>query len=297
MTRSAARAADPGASRYDPAAMTPETLRFDDLRPYLLLKNGNYLYRIPFRGGEAVVKVYYGSRGPWRTGWKSVENALNGQTSYQPRTRLRIERECLDVWRKHGFRVYDTYDDVRIEAPQCPSGGYTVFEYRRGPKMNEYLKDLAIPEDERFATFRRFLREWSRRHELAIAEREPRLVHENGDGKHVMIFEDGFHWFDFEMVWRNADRVRDHVAHEIVQYLWNMSKSLPPVLRPRLLEETVQGYPVPERLEDAWRLFLASPRPLQRLSRTLDRNLRSRAKKPTSKYNLARRLRDRLETR
>jgi hypothetical protein len=276
--------------------MSQETLRFDDLRPYLLLKNGNYLYKVPFRGGFAVVKVYYGSRGRLETWFKSAENVVvAGQTSYMPQTRLRIERECLAVWRKHGFRVYDTFEDVVVEAPQCPPGGYTVFEYRDGPKLWRYLGDGSIDEDERFETYRRFTREWSRRHELAIAEREPRLVHENGDGKHVLIFEDGFHWFDFEMIWRNRSRIEEHVSHEIIQYLWQISKSLPPALRARLLRETVASYPVPERLDEAWRLFLAHRRPLRRLARTLDRRLRARGRKPTSKYAVARHLREQLQ--
>ena len=138
--------------------MGVETIHFDDLSPHLLLKNGNYLYKIPFRGGFAVVKVYYGSRNQLQMLYKSAENLISaGQTSYMPRTRLRIERECLDAWSKHGFRVYGTYDDVRIDAPGCPEGGYTVFEYRDGPKLNDYLADDAIPEDERFATYRRFV--------------------------------------------------------------------------------------------------------------------------------------------
>ncbi|MGH0028218.1 MAG: hypothetical protein ACQGVC_00380 [Myxococcota bacterium] len=272
----------------------PETLRFDDLSPYLLLKNGNFLYKIPFRDGFAVVKVYYGSRSPVQTLFKSLENVVVGQTSYQPTTRLRVERECLDVWRKHGFRVYDTYDDVRIEAPQCPEGGYTVFEYRKGPNLNEYLADGAIDLEERFATYRRFLAEWGRRHALALSEREPRLVHENGDGKHVMIFDDGFHWFDFEMVWRNPARIADTLAHEIVQYLWQISKSVPEEVRARLVPETVAHYPHRERLEDAWRLFLANRRPIQRLARALDRRT-ARGRKPTSKYAVAGRLRALLE--
>lgn len=272
---------------------TGETLRFDDLSPYLLLKNGNYLYKIPFRGGFAVVKVYYGSRSRIQTLFKSLENLAVGQTSYMPETRRRVELECLDVWRKHGFRVYDTYDDVRIEAPQCPEGGYTVFEYRRGPNMNEYLSDSRIDLEERFATFRRFLAEWGRRHALAISERETRLVHENGDGKHVMIFDDGLHWFDFEMIWRNPSRIEDNVSHEILQYLWQISKSIPEALRPRLLEETVVHYPDRGRLEGAWRLFLANRRPLQRLGRAIDQRS-ARGRKPGSKYGIAHRLRELL---
>jgi hypothetical protein len=271
-----------------------ETLRFDDLTPYLLLKNGNFLYKVPFRDGWAVVKVYYGSRSRLQTAFKSLENWSVGQSSYMPETRLRIERECLEVWRKHGFRVYDTYDDVMIDAPQCPPGGYTIFEYRRGPNMNEYLGDATIPVEERFGTWRHFLAEWGRRHELAIAESEPRLVHENGDGKHVMIFDDGLHWFDFEMVWRTVSRLADHVSHEIIQYLWQISKSIPEELRPRLLEETVAHYPDRQKLEDAWRLFLANRRPIQRAARAFDRKT-VRGRKPTSKYGVAARLRATLE--
>jgi hypothetical protein len=273
-----------------------ETLAFDDLAPYLLLRNGNFLYKIPFRGGFAVVKVYRGSRGTVETWRKSLQNLMTGQTSYRARTRLRVERECLDVWRKHGFRVYDTFDAVTIDAPQCPPGSYTVFEYRRGPSLNEHLCDESIPEETRFATFRRFLLEWGRRHALAIEFRETRLVHENGDGKHVMLFDDGLLWLDFEVIWTDASRVAQHVSHEIIQYLWQISKTIPERLRPRLLRETVAHYPDRERLRDAWRLFLSNPRALVRAARWLDRRT-PRGRKPTSKYAVAERLRALLEAR
>jgi hypothetical protein len=267
----------------------PETLRFDDLAPYLLLRNGNYLYKVPFRGGFAVVKVYYGSRGRWRTFLKSFENVVfAGQTSYQPKTRLRIERECLALWRQHGFRVYGTYDDVAVDAPQCPPGGYTVFEYRAGPKLVEVLRDERLEVRARLDVFARFLAEWARRHELAIALREPRLVHENGDGKHVLVFPDELLWFDFEMIGRSRAAVPQQVSHEIIQYLWFLSKSVPALER-RLLEETALRYPKTDRLREACAYFLDGPR------RALDRNLRSRARKPTSKYAVARRLRAVLE--
>jgi hypothetical protein len=269
-------------------------LRFDDLTPYLLLKNGNFLYKIPFRGDHAVVKVYYGSRNWLQTMTKSLQNFASGQSSYLPRTRWRIERECLAVWRERGFRVYETYDDVRIDAPGCRPEGYTVFEYRTGPSLNRYLNDDAIPLEDRLDVWRRFLLEWGRRHQLAIAEREPRLVHENGDGKHVLVLDEGFLWFDFEIVWTAPSRVADQVAHEIIQYLWQISKSVPESLRPRLLEETVAHYPDTDRLRDAWRFFLANRSPIQRIARGLDRGT-ARGRKPTSKYRVAARLRSLLE--
>ena len=86
---------------------TKEVIRFDDLKPYLLLQNGNFLYKVPFRDGWAVLKVFYGSRGTWGRLQKSFSNVvLYGQTSYMPKTRCRIERECLDLWGRHGFRVF-----------------------------------------------------------------------------------------------------------------------------------------------------------------------------------------------
>jgi hypothetical protein len=267
----------------------PEILRFDDLAPYLLLRNGNFLYKVPFRGGFAVLKVYAGSRGRLTTWRKSFENLVfAGQTSYQPRTRRRVERECLALWRRHGFRVYDSYEDVQVEAPGCPPDAHTLFEYRAGPKLFEVLRDARRGESERLALFRRFLAEWGRRHELAIALREPRLVHENGDGKHVLVLPDGFLWFDFEIVWRSRAGVPRQVSHEIVQYLWFLAKSVPE-LRDRLLTETAAGYPKTDRLRDACASFLDDPR------RALDRALGRRARRPGSKYAVARRLRALLD--
>lgn len=266
-----------------------EILRFDDLAPHLLLRNGNFLYKIPFRGGSALLKVYAGSRGRLETWRKSFENVVfAGQTSYQPRTRRRVELECLALWRRHGFRVYETYDDVLVEAPGCPSGCYTLFEYRTGPKLVEVLRDASREPGERLSLYRSFLAEWARRHELAIALREPRLVHENGDGKHVLVEGDGFLWFDFEIVWRSRARVAGQVSHEIIQYLWFLSKSVRD-LRERLLEETAAGYPKTDRLREACAFFLDGPR------RALDRNLRARARRPDSKYAVARRLRALLD--
>jgi hypothetical protein len=272
-----------------------EVLKFERLEPYLLLKNGNFLYKIPFRGGWAVLKVYYGSRGHLGRITKSISNILAGQTSYMPKTRLRIERECLQLWAEHGFRVFGTYDDVEVQAPNCPPGGYRLFEYVNAPHLVKLLPDASIPIEERFATYRRFLSEWSRRHDLAISLREPRLVHENGDFKHVMLVEDNFLWFDFEMVYNQRGSIHYHVAHEILQYLWQILRGLPGDLGERLLDETVAYYPVRERLLDPYKYFHRNPNLIHRVVREVDRRFSSRAKKPTSKYNVALRLKEKLE--
>ena len=274
-----------------------EVIRLPDLKPYLLLQNGNYLSKIPFRGGWAVLKVYYGSRSWFSCLAKSFENVvLAGQTSYLPRTRRRVEAECMAIWRKHGFRVFGTYPEVRVEAPGCPEGGYMLFEYVEAPKLGDWMKDESRSVEERLAVYRAWLPEWSRRHDIAVREREPRLAHENGDGKHVMLLPGGeFLWFDFEMTFRSRRRVAEHVSHEIIQYLWFLWKSVPPGIRERLIPETVRHYPQKERLGRAYEYFWRHPNLLHRFGRACERAFKAKARSPTSKYSVARLLREELE--
>lgn len=274
--------------------MSIEKLVFDDLTPYLLLKNGNYLYKIPFRDGWAVLKVYYGSRSNWVRFTKSFNNyVLLGQTTYWPQTRLKVERECLELWRKHGFHVFDFYPDVVVEAPphQCPPGGYLVTGYVEAPVLEEILVDESIPMDERMATYRRFLEVWCRRHDVAEREQDARLMHENGDFGHVFVVDGEFLWFDLEMVYRNGRRVEEYLWHEIIQYLWYILKKSHPSVGDRVLAETVAHYPNRERLAQAHRVFIDHPRMFMRWGRKLD-SMRKNKQKPHSKYNVARRLRD-----
>ncbi len=106
--------------------MATEILEIEILGQYLLLKNGNYLYKIPFRKGYAVLKVYYGSRSRLRYIGGSVSNFFEGQTSFMPRARMVNEKKCLKIWRQAGFRVFDTYSDVIVK--DLPEGGYMLLK-------------------------------------------------------------------------------------------------------------------------------------------------------------------------
>jgi hypothetical protein len=192
--------------------------------------------------------------------------------------------------------VFDTYDDVTVEG--VPEGGYALFEYVDRPRFVHYFADESVEVEERLDTWRRFLPVWHRRHALAIERREPRLTHENGDLKHVMIMEDGdFLFFDFEMVFRSRRRVREFVGREILAYLKSLGKTVGASLWPVFLEETVAHYPDPGLLAYTYDYAFRNPNPVRRLGRWLDRKLRQRAKKPFSKYNAALRVRDILAAR
>jgi hypothetical protein len=272
--------------------MAGEVLVFDNLERYLLLKNGNYLYKIPFRGHAAVLKLYYGSRSWLRYVSGTISNYAEGQTSFMPRARRANELRCLKIWREAGFRVFDTYDDVVVEG--LPPGGYLLFEYIAGLKFTAYFGDDSILLDHRLETYRRFLGEWHRRHDLAIRTGEPRLVHENGDMKHVMIMNDGFLYFDFEMAYRSARHIKDYVAREILAYLKSLGKIVGPERFTVFLEDTLSHYAGTDLLEHTHQLMFSHPNPVVRLARRLDFKYCRRAQKPFSKYNVAKQLHDML---
>jgi len=267
-----------------------EVLRFDDLNRYLLLKNGNYLFKVPFRGGWAVLKLYYGDRSGWQYVTKTLGNLLVcNQTSFMPKARLRTERECLRIWREAGFRVFDTYDDVEVAGLRA--GGYALFEYVKAPRFVEHFADASVPLEDRLAVWRRFLPVWHRRHALAIERREPKLVHENGDMKHVMILEDGqFLFFDFEMCFRSRRRVREFVGREILAYLKSLGKTVGPEAWPAFVQATFEHYPDPALLEFTYEFAFRNRNPVLRAARWVDRRIKPRAGKPFSKYSVAKKI-------
>jgi hypothetical protein len=271
-----------------------ERLRFDDLQQYLLLKNGNYLYKVPFRGGFAVLKVYLGSRSWLQYAVKTCGNVLVcNQTSFMPRARLKTELDSIRLWRDAGFRVFGVHEDAVVEG--IDPALHALFEYVPRKKLVDLLGDPALPLDERLGIWRGWLPVWHRRHQLAIARREPRLVHENGDLKHVMPMEDGDYLsFDFEMVFRSHRRVKEFVAREILAFLKSLGKTVGPADFDAFMGETVRHYPDHELLRYTHAFAFANPNPLLRLARAIDRNFKPRAKKEFSKYNVARMLLDSL---
>jgi len=266
---------------------TVQIMRFDNLADYLLHKNGNYLYKVPFRGGWAVLKVYYGDQGKFRYIHKTYNNLFyNNKSSFMPRQRRLTELECLQLWREAGFRVFDTYDEVIVEG--LPEGGYALFEYVEAQRFKEYFADTSVPLEERLQMWRRFLPVWHRRHALALERRETKLVHENGDLKHVLIMDSGeFLFFDFEMVFRSQNRIEEFVAREIIAYLKSLCNNVGRGEWAAFMQETINHYPDRALLDSIYTYSFNHPNPLLRFGRSMDRILKPRARKPFSKYNVA----------
>jgi len=272
-----------------------EVLRFDDLSRHLLLKNGNYLYKVPYGDGFAVLKLYYGSRSGVERLCKTIDNVLlYGQTSFMPKARLKTELDAMRVWREAGFRVFDIYEDVKVEG--LPEGGYALYEYVPGRHFHKLLPDESVPLEERRNLYRKFLREWHRRHRLAVERREPRLIHENGDLKHVMDCNGELVWFDFEVCFRFRSHVEDLVAREILAYVRHLARFLNRDRFEIFFKETMTHYPGREFLDHVHTVAFRNRNPIIRASRWLDRLLRKKSRKPDSKYNIALRIRDYLAT-
>jgi hypothetical protein len=160
------------------------------------------------------------------------------------------------------------------------------------PRFIHYFADLEVPLDERLDMWKRFLPVWHHRHRLALERSEPRLIHENGDLKHVMIMDDGqFLFFDFEMCYRSRQKVKDLVAREILAYLKSLGKTVGETHWEFFMKVTVEEYSDRDLLEHTYTFAFRNPNPLLRAARMLDRKIKPRAGKTFSKYNTAQKLR------
>jgi hypothetical protein len=288
--------ADPPADSptREAAPRQPEVLRLEDIADKEHLAGaGNWLWKIPFRGGFAVLKGYYGNRFPLLHWKKTVGNTLiTGKTSHMPRSRCRIENACVDAWEKHGFRCFGRYPEVTFS--DLPEGLYTLFEYVPGVHFRTYFIDKSIPLEERLATWVRFIPEWHRRHKAAVEHGENLLLHENGDVKHVMLWEGDFVYFDFEVVFKSKD-IRDLVGRELLAYLRSTGKFFGPELYDKMMDLTVEHYPDKSLLMEAYEHAFHNRSLIRRWGRTLDYRLRAQARKTYSKYNVALDLKRRLD--
>jgi hypothetical protein len=287
----------PAASPTAPAAAAsdraPARLKLDQLEKTPLAGDGNYVWKIPFRDGFAVLKVYFGNRSPFLYWKKTFGNVwITGRSSHMPRARCAVEIESIRRWEKHGFRCFPMYPEVEVEG--LPRDGYMVYGWVPGKHFRDYFKDEKIPLEERMATWRRWVPEWCRRHRIAVETGDNYLIHENGDMKHVMLWEGGFVYFDFEMVYTSKN-VRILVGRELQAFLRSAGRFFGREIYERMLDELVAHYPDKSLLMAGWEAGYADPSPFMRFARWLDRTLKPANRKEFSKYAVARDLKRRLD--
>ncbi|MCU0724221.1 MAG: hypothetical protein MUE73_00295 [Planctomycetes bacterium] len=267
-------------------------LRLDELPKVRLAGEGNFLYKVPFGDGHVVVKIYRGTRSAFLYLKKTFGNVcITGRTSHMPRARQRTETDCIRAWESHGFRCFRMHPEIEVEGVDRDL--YMVFEFAPGRHFRDWFRDESVPLPERLQTWRKFIPEWHRRHRIAVETSDPRLIHENGDVKHVMLWEGGFLYFDFEMLYRSRN-VRLLVGREILAYMRSVGRFFGPEMYERLMDLLVEHYPDKALLLAAFDVTWRHPNPFLRLARCLDR-LKPGNRKRFSKYNVALDLRRRLD--
>ena len=99
-----------------------------------------------------------------------------------------------------------------------------------------------------------------RRHALCIEKREPALIHENGDLKHVLILDnDDLLYFDFEVTYRSPGKVRRHIARELLAFLRSLGRYAGREVFEPLVEDTRRYYPHPDLLRECYRVMYRHP--------------------------------------
>ena len=261
----------------------PAVLELEGLEKTVLAGEGNYLWKVPLGTGHVVVKVYYGSRGLPLHLKKSFGNFLTGRTSYMPRTRWSTETAVVRLWSEQGFRCFRMLPQVTI--PGLPREGYMVWEWTPGRHFRDYFQDRTVGLEEKLATWRRWLPEWHRRHRICVETGDPRFIHENGDVKHVMLWQGEFVYFDFEMTYR-SHRTRVLVGREIATYMRSVGRFFGEEMYQKMLHELVAHYPDKALLHAAWDHAWDDSNPAWRALRLVDRNVRPKHRERWSKYRV-----------
>lgn len=210
------------------------------------------------RGGRPVVLKLYGrKRDRLRDFLRDLGHRfLVGKTGMTPAARMRTERDALELWRRHGFAVPRVLD---VELPREVPPLRLVLEWVDGRTLKRLLADPAVPIEEKRRLVARCARDWSRRHDLAIELREPRLLQAHASFAHVLVADDALVTIDFEVGWLRPD-VERLVSLELASFL-SFGPRLPAAQADALLDAVVESYSPRERLALAVRDAPRGPYP------------------------------------
>src|SRR5262245_28526417 len=198
-------------------------------------------------GRPVVVKLYGRKRARLQTVLREIGVHFVGRSSTLPRVRCAVERDVLELWREHGFDVPEVLD---LELPVHERRPHLVLEWVAGRDLRAILADHKIPQARKKALLARFAHAWSRRHDLALELREPRLIQVHPGFHHVLVCGDRLVHFDFELTYTNPRAVPRLVQREIVGFLRTLRTSARETY-PTLLAALTQAYGSSDRITDA----------------------------------------------
>ncbi|MGE0707399.1 MAG: hypothetical protein AB7N76_04385 [Planctomycetota bacterium] len=196
-------AAPPGYEPLDPAAR----------------RGGNAVYLVE---GQRLLKVYRRRRGPWRELLARTSHAVfEGKRAPTARARRETELRALTLWRAAGCDVPAVLD---LPPPEWLQGEPCLWlEFLPGRPLFWHLVDPGVPAAEKLELVTRLAGADRRRHERALADVEPLLIHEHATTKHVLLHGERLVTIDLEGGYLPGYPVRKAIGQElggVLRSLW-----------------------------------------------------------------------------
>ena len=135
---------------------------------------GNRLWRAETPAGPVLQKYYRWKSGPLADAWRALmSRVVRGATPSSAAARWRTEGELLALWREAGIAVPR---DLTAEHPGITGERVRILEWIDGTPLTRTLAAGTLDRAARDALLARAFAAWGRRHVLAVARAEPRLV-------------------------------------------------------------------------------------------------------------------------
>jgi len=253
---------------------------------------GNLVFRVRTAEGSVIHKIYRNRHGLVRTWVRCLlVRAARVKTGTDATSRWRTEADVLAVWRAAGFDV------PADESPLHPElagprrlvledvAGHSMLTLLASKEMRRKRDTALLPCAARDELLRRFAEVWCRRHALAMARSEPRLVQEHGGFQHVLVSGQRLVHIDFEQAFLRPGNLRAKIAREMAGYLRSLYKRIDADVFRAYVEALADGYGDREFLSACVNEYLSNPDPRLRAVWAVDRFLRRSGMHGGKKYD------------
>ncbi|MCB9896999.1 MAG: hypothetical protein H6825_03230 [Planctomycetes bacterium] len=252
--------------------------------------DGNRLWVVDTARGRVVQKLYR-RRGTWISETtRHVLTRLAGRKSgVTARARRATERRLLQHWKAAGC---DVPADLTEAYPELGGPCVAIYEHIEGDTLARRLgRRAALPRAERDPLLRRFGAAWRARHDRALTDTDPSLVHEHGTVLHVLCSGERLVTFDLEQGFLPGQPVLPLVAKEVAGFLRSLAARTEPDTFRADLRTLVDAYGDRARLAAVCAWYL-EPTGVRRLLWALDRARGDGGPKRPGKYAVLATLRE-----
>ncbi len=189
--------------------------------------------RVVLPCGASVVRKHYGrKRGKLRDAIQHYGRFLMRKSGIDPRRRLRVESETIELWRRSGF---DAPRVLGIEDAEDPPS--LELEWIEGETLGNVLRCADTPLPDKIRLVERLARECGKRHRRAYELQEPRLFLEHPTCHHFLVAGDRLVAIDFEVTFIGRAFFDVIVKRELSGLLRTIAKSSGPDA-----DETVRAF-------------------------------------------------------